>query len=93
MTPRYTLFPRAQSDLDEIWDYTARHWGVKQAETYIRRLWHDLEAVASNPAIARACPEIKVGYYKFRSGSQIFFFRLSGVTVDFVRILHGRMDF
>jgi plasmid stabilization system protein ParE len=32
MTLRYSLSPRAQSDLDEIRVYTARHWGVDQAE-------------------------------------------------------------
>jgi toxin ParE1/3/4 len=93
MTPYYTLSPRAQSDLDKIWDYTACHWGIDQAETYVRRLWHDIEAVAANPAIGRACPEVKAGYYKFRSGSHILFYRLSGGTVEVVRILHGQMDF
>ena len=59
MTQRYTLSPRAQSDLDEIWDYTARHWSIDQAETHIRQLWHDIEAIVANPAIGRACPEVK----------------------------------
>jgi toxin ParE1/3/4 len=93
MTRRYTLSPRAQSDLDEIWDYTARHWGVDQAEIYIRRLWRDIETVAAKPAIGRACPEVKAGYYKFLSGSHVLFFRLTSGGIDVVRILHGRMDF
>lgn len=90
MTQRYTLSPRAQSGLDEIWDYTMRHWGIDQAETYIRQLWHDIEAIAANPAIGRACPEVTAGYCKFRSGSHVLFFRLSGGAIDVVRILHGR---
>jgi len=31
---RYILSPRAQADLDEIWDYTAERWGVDQAEIF-----------------------------------------------------------
>jgi toxin ParE1/3/4 len=93
MTSHYTLSPRAQSDLDEIWDYTERHGGIDQAETYIRQLWHDILAMAANPHIGRACPEVKTGYYKFRSGSHILFFRLSDGAIDVVRILHGWMDF
>jgi len=93
MTPHYTLSPRAQSDLDEIWNYTERHWGIDQAENYIRQLWHDIIAIATNPGIGRACTEVKAGYYKYRSGSHILFFRLNDGTVDVVRILHGRMDF
>jgi hypothetical protein len=34
MTERCNLSPRAALDLDEIWDYTAKRWGVEQAETY-----------------------------------------------------------
>ena len=35
----YVLSPRAQADLDEIWDYSAKHWGENRAEVYIRELW------------------------------------------------------
>ncbi|MGH6838747.1 MAG: type II toxin-antitoxin system RelE/ParE family toxin [Methylocella sp.] len=31
---RFTLSPRAQADVDEIWDYIVKHWGVEQAEFY-----------------------------------------------------------
>jgi len=93
MTPGYILSPRAQLDLDEIWNYTERHWGIDQAETYIRQLWQDIEAVAAKPAIGRPCPEVRAGYYKFRSGSHVLFFRLSKSGIDVVRILHARMDF
>ncbi|MFL6605065.1 MAG: type II toxin-antitoxin system ParD family antitoxin [Steroidobacteraceae bacterium] len=31
MTGHFVLTPRAQTDLDEIWDYTADHWGAFQA--------------------------------------------------------------
>jgi DNA-binding beta-propeller fold protein YncE len=34
MTGRYVLPPRAQADLDDIWDYSADRWGLDQAETY-----------------------------------------------------------
>ena len=34
MKGRLFLKPRAQSDLDAIWNYTANRWGLEQAETY-----------------------------------------------------------
>ena len=46
MTGRYILSPAAQDDLDGIWDFSARRWGVEQAEVYIRQLWHDIEIIA-----------------------------------------------
>lgn len=93
MTQRYVLSPRAQSDLDEIWDHAAHRWGIDQAEAYTRQLWQNIEAVASNPTIGRPCPEVKAGYHKFRSGSHVLFFRMLGDGIDVVRILHSRMDF
>ena len=36
MKRRFVLKPRAQADLDEIWDYTVDRWGIDQAETYLR---------------------------------------------------------
>jgi toxin ParE1/3/4 len=93
MSGRYVLSPRAQVDLDQIWDYTAERWGFEQAESYIRRLWEDIKAVATRPAIGRACPEVRAGYYKYRSGSHFLFYRSVDNGVDIVRILHERMDF
>jgi plasmid stabilization system protein ParE len=34
---RFTLSPRAQADLDEIWDYIVKYWGVEK-EFYARQI-------------------------------------------------------
>ncbi|HLW70030.1 MAG TPA: type II toxin-antitoxin system RelE/ParE family toxin [Candidatus Binataceae bacterium] len=93
MTGRYILSPRAQRDIDEIWDYTAKRWGVDQAEIYTRQLGHDVEAVAAQPAIGRACPELRTGYYRFPSGGHVLFYRRIEGGIEIVRVLHARMDF
>ena len=93
MTGAYTLSPRAQTDLDEIWAYTLRHWGIDQTELYIRQICRDIATVAARPMIGRACPEIRAGYYKYQTGSHIFFYSLSNSSINVVRILHQRMDF
>jgi plasmid stabilization system protein ParE len=35
---RYVHSPRAHADMSGIWDYTAEHWGVDQADRYIRQI-------------------------------------------------------
>lgn len=90
---RFLLSPRAQKDLDEIWDYTAARWGIEQAEIYIRQLWRDIRAVAVRPSIGRACPEVRKDYYRHPSGSHVLFYRRIPGGIDIVRILHARMDF
>ena len=93
MTGRIILSPRAHGDMDEIWTHTVKHWGIDQAEFYIRQIGRDIDAVAAKPAIGRACPELRAGYHKYPSGSHVLFYRLIDGGIDAVRILHDRMDF
>jgi toxin ParE1/3/4 len=87
------LTPRAQADLDEIWDYTADRWGLDQAETYARQLWRAIQAIADNPSRGRECDEVRPGYRQYPSGSHVLFYRLVEGGIDVVRILHERMDY
>ena len=93
MTARFTLTPRAQGDLSDIWDHTADRWGIAQAETYTRQLGAHVAMVAGNPALGRACPEVRTGYYKFQSGAHILFYRMMDNGIEVVRVLHERMDY
>jgi toxin ParE1/3/4 len=93
MTGRFVLTPRAQTDLDEIWDYTVERWGFDQAEIYTRQLWTDITTVADRPSLGRDCSEVRVGYRKYASGSHVLFYRLTTDGIDVVRILHERMDY
>jgi toxin ParE1/3/4 len=92
MIGRYVLSPRAQGDLDEIWTYTVKHWGIGQAMIYLRQIGQHIEIVAAQPMLGRACPEVRVGYYKYPSGSHVLFYRLIDGGIDVVRILHERID-
>jgi toxin ParE1/3/4 len=92
MTRRVTLSPRAQGDLDAIWDYTAAAWDDDQAEQYVRQLWQHIQMIAENPSIGLARPDIRAGYYGYPSGTHVLFYRVLDGVVDIVRILHQRMD-
>jgi toxin ParE1/3/4 len=93
MKGRYILTPRAQADLDEIWDYTADRWGLEQAEAYTRQLWKHIQTVAENPSLGRECGEVRAGYRQYSSGSHVLFYLLTDNGVNIVRILHERMDY
>jgi toxin ParE1/3/4 len=93
VTRRYTLRPRALSDLEGIWDYTAESWGAAQAELYVRQLSSTMASLAERPLMVRACPELREGYYRHRSGAHVLFYRLTEDGIDVVRILHQRMDY
>ncbi|MBS0613618.1 MAG: type II toxin-antitoxin system RelE/ParE family toxin [Proteobacteria bacterium] len=93
MTGHFVLAPRAQADLDDIWDYTVDRWGLDQAETYTRQLWKDIATVAKRPSLGRECLEVRQGYRKYPSGLHVLFYRTTTDGIDIVRILHERMDY
>jgi toxin ParE1/3/4 len=72
--------------------YTERHWGFDQAERHIREIWRHISIIATNPTSGRPCPEVRAGYYKYRTGSHFLFCHMTSNGVDVVRILHERMD-
>jgi toxin ParE1/3/4 len=93
MTGRFVLSPRAKTDLDEIWDYTADRWGLDQAATYTRDIWQRIQAVAERPTFGQGCSDVRAGYFKISCGSHVLFYRLTADGIDVVRILHERMDY
>ncbi|MEA3176567.1 MAG: toxin ParE1/3/4 [Gammaproteobacteria bacterium] len=93
MSDHVVLSPRAQADLDEIWDYTEDRWGLDQAETYTRQLWKDIAIVANRPSLGRECNEVRRGYRMYPSGSHVLFYRHTADGIDIVRFLHERMDY
>ncbi|WP_020174444.1 type II toxin-antitoxin system RelE/ParE family toxin [Methyloferula stellata] len=87
------LSPRAQSDIEDIWDYTVSHWGIDQAEVYLRQIQAAIKIVANNPSCGKSCDDVRAGYQKFPAGSHLLFYRTTRDGIDIVRILHQRMDF
>lgn len=89
----FVLSPAARRDLDGIWSYTVKRWGVDQAERYIRMIQTACNELAQGHRMTRSAEDIRPGYHRADVGSHVLFFRLldTGV-IDIVRILHQRMD-
>lgn len=90
---RCLLTPRARQDIDEIWDYSAERWGDGQAEAYFRQIQAGIERIADDPRKGRSCEAIRAGYFKYKVGSHVLFYRVSDRGATIVRVLHERMDF
>jgi toxin ParE1/3/4 len=88
----YKLSRKAQSDLSDIWDYTARHWGLEQASRYVRSIATACDDIAAQRIAGRAADEVRAGYRKWPVGSHVIFYRTDGQTLVVIRILHKRMD-
>ena len=89
----FTLTNKAKADLKSIAVYTQRKWGKDQRKTYVRQLDDVFHMLSETPELGNKCDFIKQGYRKFPVSSHILFYHsISQFKIEFVRILHKRMD-
>nr|WP_295930652.1 type II toxin-antitoxin system RelE/ParE family toxin [uncultured Dyadobacter sp.] len=89
----YRLARRAESDLEDIWDYTESTWSAEQAEKYLDGLFSCFQAIADGRAKAKQIDAIRKGYYKtFCVKHNVYFRKSSGHVIEIIRILHVSMD-
>ena len=88
----YRLTPAAEHDLESIWRYSARQWGVAQAERYIDFLTTAFAELADSPGTAPACDPIRPGYRRWGVEQHMIYYRATDCGIAVVRVLHGRMD-
>ena len=90
--PEYRLTPAAEGDLESIWTYTVRQWGVEQADRYIDILSAAFAELADAPKSAPTCDHIRPGYRRRSVEHHMVYFRVTNYGIAVVRILHERMD-
>lgn len=89
----FTVTKMAAADLLGIARYTQKQWGREQRDLYLTLLDASFRQLAANPSKGQECNEIREGYWKFRVGSHVIFYRQTlPDTIEIVRVLHGRMD-
>lgn len=88
----YRLAPAAQRDLDAIFDFTVREWGLRQAEHYVAVIESACARLAQAPELAQDCGYIRAGYRRAAVGRHVLYFRVADWGIAVVRILHQRMD-
>lgn len=90
MQVRYS--PLAQSDLASIWEYTAAHWDMDQADRYVRRVASAVDELADDPGRGHPGQRVRSSYRYLAVGSHLVFYLATQETIDVIRVLHQRMD-
>ena len=85
----YLLSPAAQSDLEEIWNYTAATWSVEQAERYVLGIRDACQGPAGCRRQGRAIQDVRPGYRKLAVGSHFLFFRLADAGDDILAVTYS----
>ena len=86
-----SITPAAERDLEGIWTYTAKQWGLDQADRYIDAMVAVFNDLAESPLIAQTCNHVRPGYRRWQVEQHTIYFRLHGTGILVVRVLHQRM--
>lgn len=88
----YRLSPAAERDLEGIWKYTRREWGLEQADRYTDLLTAAFKVLAEAPKSAPVCDHIRPAYRRRNAERHMIYFRITEYGIAIIRILHERMD-
>ena len=82
---------RAEADLLSVGRYTVRTWGKAQTARYLGELQACCRTLADNPALGRACDDIRSGLRRMEHGKHVIFYRREPTGILISRILHESM--
>ncbi len=89
---RLEVSARAARDIDGIFIYGLKHFGLTVARTYYQGLFDLFDVIAATPLMARERPELKFKSRVVKFRSHVVFYRTDEKRVRIVRVLHGRQD-
>ena len=92
MTVAYRIRQLAQDDLEAIWLYTRKQWGIVQADSYLEALILRFDWLAENPELGKQRDDVKSGYFCFPEGMHLIFYIINDNQIDIIGVPHQRMD-
>jgi len=88
---RFVFASVKQNDIEDIWDYSFKEWGIGQAERYIEAIRDTCLALALSYKGGRTV-DVRQGYMKCPTGQHMIYFLESSDRLEVVRILYGKQD-
>jgi len=88
----YKLYPKAESDLEIIWQYTVHQWGLNRAHSYIDDLESTFQLLAASPHLSREHTEFNPPVRIHPHAHHLIIYLQKDYGIDVVRILHENMD-
>ena len=87
----YRLAPQATADISAICANISRD-NSRASEKFAVRLKQKFEALARNPNIGRARPELRAEWRSFPFGNYLIPYRAIPDGAEIVRVIHGARD-
>ena len=89
----YRLTRDAEADLDEVWSYIAQESRAPDiARHLVESIAERFDLLSVHPRMGRTRSDLRRGLRSHPVGNYIIFYRIVGVDVVILRVLHGRRD-
>ena len=88
----YEFSPEADGDLEDIFDYTEREFGIDQGIEYLSGFEGMFTKIVDNPELGKEREEIREGLRSLLKEKHVVFYRILANRIRIVRILHGSRD-
>lgn len=88
---RPVYLPKAEADLDSIWNYLQER-NPKAVRGLIERIFEVCDRLATEPFMGRARSEIARGLRSFPAKGYVVFYRPTEDAIEVVRVIDGRRD-
>jgi len=72
----FHLTQKAYDDLKDIAIYTQENWGKSQRTLYLKMMNDAFHELSVNPKLGTKIDDIRAGYFKYRIGSHMIFYRM-----------------
>lgn len=87
----FAVAPLAGVDIDEAWDYIAKH-NARAGKVWVETLYEKFLFLAEQPLAGEACPQIREDLRRFVAGKYVIYYRVRESGIEIARVLHGARD-
>lgn len=88
----YKLSKSAERDLEQLYHYTIRQFGLTQASDYLLELEGVFELLAEFPTMGRSAEMIRPNLRSHTHQSHVIYYRKRAKDIFILRVIHQRMD-
>lgn len=89
---KLVISPAARDDLEEIYQYSCRNWGLLRSSQYLDHIKEQLWCLTQNAEIGVKRDELLSGVRSVAVASHVIFYRNQRGQLEVIRVLHGRQD-
>ena len=92
MPSNIKLRPKAESDLTNIYLYSAKEWGAVQADAYLQAIDDTFRQLNQHPKLGRDYGLVRSNLRAYDINSHVIFYKKTQDGIVIIRILHSSMD-